>query len=302
MILGALARGFEVVFVDPTKRGAGLKPFIPFVSEFMTTPDFNRAADVAEAVYTEVRRRVDLIDEADGESWLDLPAGTVRPILFVLDEYNSLVPDTTGKPMSGTEAYARWEEEMTAKSRIFGAVEKMAREARSAGVFVVLSLQRGDAKVIGGAVRDNLGTQMHLVPPASAPSPESLRMVFKDGAADAAETIAELRDGRPGFGVSMVDGEAIRGFRVCHVEKEDLQGWLEHFQVPPGTPLAMPQKPGEFQVIHRPATIAEPATEHVGEFAFSLDDLDDLEDSPESTPNPPAPSPEAPTFAFAFDD
>ena len=301
MILSALARGFEIVFVDPIKRGAGLKGFIPHVSEFMSTTDFGRAADVAEAVYAEVRRRVDLIDEADGESWEDLPTGTVKPILFFLDEYASLV-EADIKPLVHGPDYDKWEEETTAKSRIFSAVEKMAREARSAGIFIVLSLQRGDAKVIGGGVRDNLGTQMHLIPPASMPSPESLRMVFKDEASGAAEVINELRDGRPGFGVSVIDGGVIRGFRVCHIEKDDVPAWLEHFQVPPGTPLRMPQRPGEFHVIHRPAAAAEPVEELVGEFTFTLDDLDAPADPTTPATSPPPPSPEAPTVAFTFDD
>lgn len=241
IILGAIARGFDVIFVDPIKRGAGLKSLIPYTRGFYVD-GIPQAAHVLEAVYAEVRRRVDLIDSAGVEAWYELPAeSAVRPVLLVIDEYGSLVtpPEKLAGLPKDHPKMVEYTDLVTAKALIKGTVGQIAREARSAGIHAVLSLQRPDADVIGGSIRENLGSIVQLVVPARPPSREALGMLFPgDNTAAAQSEIADLNDGESkGLALSYVDGGGVEGFRVGLIEKGDMAPYLEAIGAPLATPF-----------------------------------------------------------------
>lgn len=243
LITQALARGFELVLIDPTKKAAGLKNFMPYSKGFFleNTP---QAADALEAVYEEVRRRVDAIDEVNGENWMDLPKGTVKPWLVVIDEYSGLV--VTDKKPAGdpknpviAEMLEEWNEATASVSIIQSKVGRLAREARSAGVHLILVTQRPDADDIPGKARAQLGSIVQLVAPTKPPSREALNMVFPgDGPAAAFEIIGQFNDGKSqGFGISFIDGGKLQGFRVAYLEPEGVTPYLDGIGVPAGVPL-----------------------------------------------------------------
>jgi len=158
-------------------------------------------------------------------------------------------------------------------------------------VHLVLSLQRPDASVIGGAVRENLGTIIQLIAPARPPSPEALRMVFPtDYVPVAMEEIAALGDGRsPGFALAYAEGGSVQGFRVGFIEPEQTAAHAERLGIPLGIPLVLAEReaaPGT--AVKRPygggspqPLVPEvPVVVELGEFAFTLDDLDEVATAP----------------------
>jgi hypothetical protein len=239
----ALARGYELVMIEPTKRAAGLKDFMPYSKGFFLK-DAQQAADALEAVYAEVRRRVEAIDDVNGENWGDLPAGTVKPWLVVVDEFAGLIA-TDKKPAGDpknpvvAELLEEWNDAMAAVSMIQSKVGRLAREARSAGVHIMLVTQRPDASDIPGQVRANLGSAVQLVAPLKPPSRDAMGMVFPgDGPAEALEIVAQFNDGKsPGLGVAFVDGGRLQGFRVALIEPGEVAPYLDRIGVPAGIPL-----------------------------------------------------------------
>lgn len=290
MIACALARGFEVIMIDPRKRAAGLLDFEPYLKGVFKASRAEAAAAL-DAVYAEVERRVDLIDAARGENWLDLPPGTVKPWLVIVDEFSGLVSASTKPPGDkNSEEVKRWEVQEAAKGKIVDRVGSVAKEARSAGVHLVVATQRPDAKNLPGEVRDQLGTIVQLIPPTKPPSKEALGMVFPtDLAPDAVEQIAMLGDGKsPGFAIGYADGGTVRGFRIGFLDKDEIVPAMEALRVPPGVPLdvelsagAAVEDPIEGQVIE----VVAPTEEVVELDEVDLDDVDlDLDDGPAEPP------------------
>lgn len=291
LLAGALARGYDVIVVDAVKRAAGLKAFGPWAKMVMNAPDHAKAAAVLEAVYAEVQRRVDLIDSVDGEDWRDLPSGSVRPWLVFVDEFSSLVeadPKPAGDPSS--PEVQEWKAIQAAKGKIISIIGKIAREARSSGIRLVISTQRPDASQLPGQVRDQLGSIVQLVPAARPPSREALAMVFPTEYAPlAVEQIDLLGDGRtPGFALSYREGGGVHGFRVGLIEPADIVPYLERIGAPHAEPLKVaadasvrrPPREGEI-ITPVPAPVIE---EDLGTIDLGLEDLDLDIPAPEPEP------------------
>ncbi|MBS3180044.1 MULTISPECIES: FtsK/SpoIIIE domain-containing protein [unclassified Pseudoclavibacter] len=290
LVLQALARGFEVVYIDPTKKGAGLRDFQPHVKVWATDSKAQAAA-VMEAVYSEVRRRVDLIDEAGVEDWTELPG--VKPWLIVLDEFRGL----TAMPIKPAEAKGpkatAYGAAVENRDTIIGTMGLMAAEARSAGIHLVVLTQRPDAKIIEGEIRENLGSVIQLIPAGRPPSPEALRMTFTDAAADAVEEMNALKNGRPGFALSFIDGGGVRGFRVGLLNPEQVAPLLQDHAIPAGIPLDYTAPSADANAAAAAAVfgteVAEPE-EVVAEEEMDLSDLlgdfsfDDLDSGDGFTP------------------
>ncbi|MEW1813017.1 FtsK/SpoIIIE domain-containing protein [Pseudarthrobacter phenanthrenivorans] len=288
IILNALAKGFEVVIIDPTKQAAGLLGIRPWTKGIFIK-DAEEAASALAAVYAEVRRRVEMITAVGGENWMDLPQGTVKPILILVDEFSALV--TADKKPVGLkpddEMMLEWAAEAGARARVQSFVGKIAKEARSAGVHLVISTQRPDAADIGGNVRENIGTVIQLVVPSRPPSPEALRMVFPaECQPEAVEEIQLLNDGRSkGFALAYLEGGGVQGFRVGLVEKDDMAGYAQEMGIPLGDPLQIAAtEPRPFSAV-APAwePKSEPAVRDLGEMSLELDELEwPTEDEDES--------------------
>jgi hypothetical protein len=299
IMLGALAAGFDVVVVDPVKKAAGLKSLTPWTRGIFTK-SVPEAAAVLTAVYSEVRRRVDLIDSVDGENWMDLPAGSVKPLLVVIDEFAALAESEGAKP-PGIPAdhpiMIEWQEMAFARATIKSTVKKISREARSAGVHLVLSGQQFYAETIDSQTRANLGTVVQLIAPTKPPSKGILSMLFPgDRADDAMGEVDALNDGSKGLGIVYVDGGAVQGIRVGFVDKEDLAAYCERLGVPMGIPLELPEpEPAAGTVSsgprRHPAPKPSAAPEIIDRGSFSFD-LEDLEVVPTAL---------APDFEFFFD-
>jgi hypothetical protein len=151
ILYGAAIKGYEIVVVDPSKGAADFRFLEPYARAMVT--NVHDAAATLKAIYAEVERRKDLNSVHATASIYDLP-DDVRPapILVFIDEFTSLI--ATGakvsvRPSDDPElererlAQRRMSDDRMAIAIYTG---KLAREARSAGVTVVLGTQKLMAK------------------------------------------------------------------------------------------------------------------------------------------------------------
>ncbi len=162
LLYGAAVRGCELHIIDPMKAAADFKAFEPYARSFaVTIPD---AAATLRAVYAEVEQRKTINAEHGVGSYRDLP-DDIRPphILVLVDEFTSLITSESPprSPFDDPELEAERQAQLAVRDekRAIGTmIGKIAREARSAGVSLVLGTQKLMAKSLddipGGASGD----------------------------------------------------------------------------------------------------------------------------------------------------
>ena len=145
LITGALRRDCDLYIADPTKGAADFTFAEPYSKAFCK--DLISTGAMMKGVYEEVKRRVALNTAHGVGSYRNLPED-VRPrhIVVVLDEFTSLIaPDAVPKPSEDPEIEAERDVAMAinaAKAEIGAFTAKIAREARSAGVTLLLATQK----------------------------------------------------------------------------------------------------------------------------------------------------------------
>lgn len=227
IILNVLARGGDVVVIDGSpKRGADFMKVRGFTRAWADNP--LDASTVLEAVYAEGRRRADLVLEYGGASWHDIPADVrarerVVPLVAVVDEYAALttlrdIPKGADKEDPKVVAA---QEVNAAKSNVMMVMDDITREMRFVGIRVVLGLQRGDASILSGFMRNNFPTKIQLKTPNMPLDPAGLRMMFPGEYGIAAEEeFRALDTGEPGLGVTAQEGGAVTGYRGGFIKAE----------------------------------------------------------------------------------
>ena len=153
LMFGALVRGAEVYLADKSKGGADFVDIEPWLSGVART--IPETLTMLEHIYAEVKRRKDLNTKHGAKSYVDLPP-EMRPahIVAALDEFTSLlITEVVEKLRSGaTEEevmeHARASAEATTIAKCGILVGRIGREARSAGVSVILGAQRLTAKIL----------------------------------------------------------------------------------------------------------------------------------------------------------
>ncbi|MCW2135011.1 FtsK/SpoIIIE domain-containing protein [Arthrobacter sp. VKM Ac-2550] len=178
-ITGALRRGCDVYIADPTKGAADFTFAEPYAKAFCK--DLLETGAMMKGVYDEVKRRVKLNSTYGVGSYRDLPED-VRPahIVIVLDEFTSLIaPDAVAKPSDDPEVEAEREMALAinaSKAEVGAFTAKIAREARSAGVTLLLATQKLVQKDLdqmpGGATLKDLDLDTLLPVPVSMRFPE----------------------------------------------------------------------------------------------------------------------------------
>ncbi len=151
ILYGALVRGWDVHVADPTKGAADFRFAEPYARA--VTVDAFEAAAMMKAVYAEVVRRKNLNSEHGVGNYRDLPED-VRPghMLVMIDEFTSLmgadpVPKPSDDPTMDHERDLIVASNQ-AKTEIGVYAGKCAREARSAGLTLVLATQKLSAKLL----------------------------------------------------------------------------------------------------------------------------------------------------------
>ncbi|WP_248581562.1 FtsK/SpoIIIE domain-containing protein [Nocardioides sp. InS609-2] len=185
-LYGFAVKGADVYVIDPVKGGADFQFVKPYARAF--ADDAFGAAGVMKTVYAEVARRKALNAQHGVGSYLELPEPP-PPIVVLIDEFTSLmgqspVPKPSDDPQLEFErAVIIAENQARAEIGIYAG--KMAREARSAGVTLLLGTQKLAAKMLdtipGASDLKDLTLDTRL------PVPVSER--FSDGWAAAGELV-----------------------------------------------------------------------------------------------------------------
>lgn len=247
MVAAALANGFELCVVDPVKRGPDFRALRQFCRPGgWGCETFDEATAVLADAYAEARRRQHLIADSDVVKWTELPEAVrererVAPLLVVVDELTSLAqqePVPKGLPKDDP---LRMEAEAinAGKARCFALVNKIAREARSAGVHLIAATQRFAVSEIGagaGTLRAQLGARILL---GEASSTE-LGMAFMfPSASEAAYRLAhhaapedddETMPGpaaHPGRGIAELTGSGHHAFQGWYADTADWLAFLD---------------------------------------------------------------------------
>ena len=146
ILFGALLNGFDVVVIDPTKNGLDFA----FAKPWSIAPfgeDVYGAASIIRAVYGEVEKRKALNSQYGATKIDELPA-EVRPhrIMVMIDEFTSLLGSSPVPPKSDDPEVAAARDEVIAengaRAQVGTMAGKIAREARSVGVHLVLGTQK----------------------------------------------------------------------------------------------------------------------------------------------------------------
>ena len=164
-VTGTLLAGWDVVVLDPVKAGADFAPLAPFLRGLVGEAD--EAAAVLRSVYDEVRRRKDL-NARYGTASIDALPPEERPshMLVVIDEFTSLLlPERVSRARTVDPDVlaerAAAEHLNDVKATIASLVGKIGREARSAGVHVLLGAQALRAETVkaipGSDLKTNTG-------------------------------------------------------------------------------------------------------------------------------------------------
>jgi|SRR5579875_1004205 len=161
LVYGWLVKGAGVVVVDPVKGGAD---FAFAESHVRIAKDLEGSVEAVRAVYAEATQRKKANAAAGVSSWLDME-DPPPPLVVLVDEFTSVlipspVPKRTGDPELDSELDVL-EAENRARTEIGILISKLAREARSAGVVVLLAAQKLAAdtleKIPGKDLKTNLG-------------------------------------------------------------------------------------------------------------------------------------------------
>lgn len=151
ILYGAIVRGWDVYVADPTKGAADFRFAEPYARA--VTVDAFEAAAMMKAVYAEVVRRKNLNSQHGVGNYRDLPED-IRPrhMLVMIDEFTSLmgadpVPRPSEDPTMDHERDLILASNQ-AKTEIGVYAGKCAREARSAGLTLVLATQKLSAKLL----------------------------------------------------------------------------------------------------------------------------------------------------------
>lgn len=148
-LYGALVHGADLYVIDPVKGGADFMFAKEHAQAFASTP--HEAAAVMRGVYAQVQERKTANAAAGVGSFMDLENPPPR-IFVMIDEFTSLmgqdqVPPATDDPDIDAERDAIIASNR-AKTDIGVIAGKIAREARSAGVHLLLGTQKLTAKML----------------------------------------------------------------------------------------------------------------------------------------------------------
>lgn len=312
MIFSALAHGFELAILDPSKHGLDFRWARPYVRDGgWGCQSFPEALETIERVYAEAQRRLDILDRLDLPKWSALCEEDrikygIKPILVVVDEGTSMaklisIPKTLEKD---DPRYAEIAKLNSAKELLLMMTGKILRECRFVGVHIVFGTQRFGREEIGqgaGEMRENMGARIIL----GRTSTTSLAMAVADpqDAAEAYElahgtATAESdndpslkgREATPGRGLAEIDGIGHVALQGAYAPVEELIERLEALSVPRYEGDRRPDMPEEdaapfsFEVIETEEP-AVPEVEELKEMELTLDDLE--EESPEAPAEEP---------------
>lgn len=292
--VGLLAAGWDLIGIDTGKYLAGMEPLKKHARLWFTEKDnVVEAAVILTAVYREVSRRAQLIAEHGCEKWQNLPPELgIRPIALLIDEAAALLrtPTNPGPVPDGHPLKEEYKKKVVARATAMNMLEKIAAEARSAGVKLILSTQIFRSDLVDTNIRNLLNGVLMMINPVKPPDRIEMQFLMGTFAADAIDEAARLSDGRsPGLGITYSDeGGGVRGYRSGYLDKDDVGPYLASLGLPEPEPFEiLPEDRATFDAMdnpdgyttpfrrpERPQTpLNIPEERVVGELTFDLDQL-----------------------------
>jgi hypothetical protein len=210
-LAGALEAGWQVAVIDPKESGEYRwleRHGVPVLSEIAEQVDALQNLDATR------QQRQALIKAGGVDTWRDLPAewrAGWRPVLVVIDEAADLLVQVKSKSEPQKEYAALQQQAATL-------IAQLARKGRSAGVHLILAIQRPDTAQLGdqgGALRNNLAARLAL----GSLDAEGVRML----GIRTDDPVAMTLDGTPGRGICVGFGDDPRP-SACQV------AWLDQRQ------------------------------------------------------------------------
>jgi hypothetical protein len=210
-LAGALESGWQAIVVDPKESGE-----YRWVEQ-LAVPVLTDLAEQVQALQridTARQDRQALIRGFGVDTWLQLPADARagwRPLLVVIDEAADLLVQVKGRGEAQREQAGLQQE----AARL---IAQLARKGRSAGVHLIVAIQRPDTAQLGeqgGVLRNNLTARLAL----GTLDSEGIRML---GIA-AGDPVALTLDGTPGRAICVGFGDDPRP-SACQV------AWLDQRQ------------------------------------------------------------------------
>lgn len=210
-LAGALEAGWQVVVIDPKESGEYRwldRHGVPVLSDIAGQVDALQNLDAIR------RQRQTVIKTAGADTWRQLQPGlrpAWRPVLVVIDEAADLLVTVKGKSETQKEHAA-------AQQQAAALIAELARKGRSAGVHLILAIQRPDTAQLGdqgGALRNNLAARLAL----GSLDAEGVRML----GIRTDDPVAMTLDGTPGRGICVGFGDDPRP-SACQV------AWLDQQQ------------------------------------------------------------------------
>ncbi|WP_018771450.1 FtsK/SpoIIIE domain-containing protein [Arthrobacter sp. 162MFSha1.1] len=173
-----LDRGFELVIIDPIRRGFGFEA----VSDSATVAHtFGEAIDELEVVAAELARRIDLLLASGASTVRDLPASEgMRPILVVIEEY-AVVTREHRLPRELDEQDAMYKDarKFNAQAELIRRLTaRILRGGRYAGIHLVIGTQRAELTDHSAVLRENIGNVIMTVRPGQSLSTYTAAIVF----------------------------------------------------------------------------------------------------------------------------
>lgn len=189
LVLKYLYMGSQVNIADPKNADLAVIGRIIDVRKYgkstNTATSENEIARLLRKVSEEMERRYQELfydETAIGKTWRDFP--DVKPIVLVFDEYSAFVSISSQKVVNEVNSY----------------LHNLILKGRQAGIEVVMIMQRPDANILSGNIRDQFGVRIGL----GNMSNDGRKMLFGNADVDY-KTITEM-----GGGYILIDGQICR--------------------------------------------------------------------------------------------
>jgi hypothetical protein len=210
-LAGALEGGWQAVVLDPKESGEYRWLDRLAVPVFVSVGEHACALEVIEGIR---ERRQSLIKQHGVDHWCQLPSqvrADWRPVLVVVDEAADLLIPVKGRSEPQREYAAL-------QHRAASLIAQLARKGRSAGIHLIVAIQRPDTAQLGdggGALRNNLTARLAL----GSLDAEGIRML----GIPSGDAIATTLDGTPGRGICVGFGDDPRpsACQIAWLSQED---------------------------------------------------------------------------------
>jgi len=229
IVYGVLARGHQLAILDVPHKAVDFEWCKPWVREHGWGCESTAAAvAVAQLVYTEGRRRGEVLRKHGAQKWQDLPASVRKdmPIItLVADELTGLFAADPIPKSLPKDHPVRLEAEQKAAERdlLRAVITKIPAEMRAAGIRLVLATQQAQSNTgIPPSVKINLPNRVLLGSQATKQA-RGHAFANPDAVPWVPEWIAEDEKAAKGVGVAEFEGQASTVFKAYYASTDEYQ-------------------------------------------------------------------------------